>query len=90
MPSTHQAAPLTWCVVKPNAPVAGRTPAPVPTPLRFLAAPSRPQAPAADATDADELGTLFQAVGPVMLEVPLATELSGPPALLGFVPRRPA
>lgn len=87
--STHRVEPLTWCVVKPNSPVAGRLPTPGPTPLRFLAAARRPLAPGADEPEAQELlGTLFQAVGPVMIEVPLASELAGPPALMGFVPRR--
>jgi hypothetical protein len=89
MPSTRQAVTLSWCVVKPNAPVAGRTPAFVPTPLRFLAASRRPLAPAADAAEGiDDLGTLFQAVGPVMLQMPFASELQGPAALVGFVPLR--
>ena len=89
MPATHQAAPLTWCVVKPNAPVAGRAAAPAQTPLRFLAAATRPQAAGAAAPEAPELpGTLFQAAGPVLIEVPLSDALSGPPALVGFVAGR--
>ena len=90
-PSTHRTESLSWCVVKPNAPVAGRGPTPGPTPLRFLAAASRPLAssqPVAEAAEAP--GTLFQAVGAVLIEVPLASDLAGPPALVGFVPRRQA
>lgn len=88
--STHRAESLTWCVVKPNVPVAGRAPAPGPTPLRFLAAPVRPVAPGAPEAPVEAPATIFQVVGPLLVEVPLAEELNGNPPLMGFQPRRQA
>ncbi len=87
--STHRAETLSWRVVKPNAPVPGRNPAQAPVALRFLSAPSRPVAPDAPAADAP-LGTVFQASGSLLIEVPLANELSGPPPIFGFVARHQA
>lgn len=88
-PSTHRVETLSWRVVKPNAPVPGRNPAPVPVSLRFLSAPSRPNSPDA-CTDDTPLGTVFQASGSLLIEVPLAGEVSGMPPVFGFVSRHQA
>lgn len=90
-PSTHRVETLSWRVVKPNAPVPGREPAPAPVSLRFLAAPVRPAAADAPAPAPDApLGTVFQACGSLLIEVPLATEIAGPPPVFGFVARHQA
>ena len=98
LPSTHRAETLSWRVVKANAPVPGRNPASAQLSLRFLTAPLRPSAPlctraaeAAVAAPADlPLGTVFQAAGSLLIEVPLAGDLSGPPPVFGFVARHQA
>ena len=92
-PSTHRVETLSWRVVKPNAPVPGRNPAPAPASLRFLAAPVRPiaydAAPADLAADAP-FGTVFQAAGSLLVEVPLSGDLQGLPPVFGFVARHQA
>lgn len=91
-PSTHRVEILSWRVVKPNAPVPGREPAQAPVSLRFLAAPIRPTAvaDARAATPEAPLGTVFQACGALLIEVPLAAELAGPPPIFGFAARHQA
>lgn len=92
-PSTHRVETLSWRVVKPNAPVPGRNPAPAPVSLRFLSAPVRPtahDAVAAEAAPDAPLGTVFQAAGSLLIEVPLASELDGQPPVFGFVARHQA
>lgn len=80
-----RAETLTWRVVKPNVPIEGRAPVAEPLPLRFLGLPHRPGrlAPGISSPQA----TVFQVVGPLLVEVPLASELQGPLAGLGFVIR---
>jgi hypothetical protein len=90
--STHSADTLSWRVMKPNAPVVGRSPAQAPAALKFLSMPVRATAPAAahEAPADGPFGTVFQAAGALLIEVPLASELAGPLPTLGFVARHQA
>ena len=85
-PTPHRTESVSWCVVKPNSPVAGR--APTPAPLRFLATPVRPTAPGAPAPLGEHLGTCFQAMGALLVEVPLASDLTCPLPTFAFAPQQ--
>ena len=67
----------SWRVVRPNAPVPGPQPEAAPVPLHILHVPVSP-------APASQVRTMYQAAGPFLVEVPLADEVSGTPALLGF------
>ncbi|MEB3220676.1 MAG: hypothetical protein VKS61_01225 [Candidatus Sericytochromatia bacterium] len=78
MRSPRTAAP-SWRVVRPNAPVPGPQPEAAPVPLHILHVPLSPGRAGGNLPR-----TLFQGVGPILVEVPLADEVVGTPALLGF------
>jgi hypothetical protein len=75
---SRTAAP-SWRVVRPNTPAPSPQPEAAPVPLQILQVPLTPARAGVAAPR-----TLYQGVGPILMEVPLADEVVGSPAMLSF------